>query len=309
MVVRGAGAIGAAAGYGAAQAALEAPAQAPRFAQYIDEAAALLKATRPTAQNLFYAVDRVTRQTLAALPDVQAARQAAVAEAEAIAAEDADAGRRIGEWGARLIPDGARVLTHCNAGWLAFTDWGTALSPVYRAKRDGKRVFVWVDETRPRLQGARLTAWELAGEGIDFRVIPDNAAGWYMRRGEVDLVIVGADRIAANGDTANKVGTYGRAVLARENGIPFYVAAPVSTIDFACPDGEAIPIEERGEEEVLEASGPDISDPGGPIRTIRIASPGARARNPAFDVTPARLITGLITEKGIAQPSELGRLR
>ena len=207
------------------------------------------------------------------------------------------------------IPDGARVLTHCNAGWLAFTDWGTALSPVYRAKRDGKRVFVWVDETRPRLQGARLTAWELAGEGIDFRVIPDNAAGLYMRRGEVDLVIVGADRIAANGDTANKVGTYGRAVLARENGIPFYVAAPVSTIDFACPDGEGIPIEERGEEEVLEASGPDISDPGGPIRTIRIASPGARARNPAFDVTPARLITGLITEKGIAQPSQLGRLR
>jgi methylthioribose-1-phosphate isomerase len=309
MIVRGAGAIGTAGGYGAAQAALEAPADPEGFSRYVQDAAGTLEGTRPTAQNLFYAVDRVTARAVSTLPDVEAARAAAVAEAEAIATEDAEAGRMIGEHGAALIPQKARILTHCNAGWLAFTDWGTALSPVYRAKRDGKRVFVWVDETRPRLQGARLTAWELAGEGIDFRIIPDNAAGLYMRRGEVDLVIVGADRVAANGDTANKVGTYGRAVLAKENGIPFYVAAPVSTFDFGCPDGGRIPIEERGEEEVLEASGPDVSDPGGPIRTIRIAAPGARAANPAFDVTPARCITGFITEKGLVEPSGLARLR
>lgn len=309
MTVRGAGAIGAAGGYGAAQAALEAPADPEGFSRYIQAAAGTLEGTRPTAQNLFYAVDRVTARAVSALPDVEAARAAAVAEARAIADEDAEAGRRIGEVGAQLIPQKARVLTHCNAGWLAFTDWGTALSPVYRAKRDGKRVFVWVDETRPRLQGARLTAWELAGEGIDFRVIADNAAGLYMSRGEVDLVIVGADRIAENGDTANKIGTYGRAVLARENGIPFYVAAPVSTFDFGCPDGSRIPIEERGEEEVLEASGPDAGDPSGPVRTIRVASPGARAANPGFDVTPARYITGFITERGLVAPPDVARLR
>jgi eIF-2B alpha/beta/delta-like uncharacterized protein len=164
-------------------------------------------------------------------------------------------------------------------------------------------VFAWVDETRPRLQGARLTAWELAGEGIDFRIIPDNAAGWFMRRGEVDLVIVGADRIAANGDTANKIGTYEKAVLARESAIPFYVAAPTSTIDFDCPDGDAIPIEERSEDEVLTASGPEVST--GAIRTVRVAAPGSRARNPAFDVTPAGLITGIITDRGLRKPRGL----
>jgi methylthioribose-1-phosphate isomerase len=306
MVTRGAGAIGAAGGFGVAQAALEAPASADGFRAFMDAAAALLKATRPTAQNLFYAVDRVHAAARAALPDVPRARAAACAAADAVADEDVESGRRIGEAGAPLLRDGARMLTHCNAGWLAFTDWGTALSPIYRAKRDGRRVFVWVDETRPRLQGARLTAWELAGEGIDFRVIPDNAAGHYMRRGEVDIVIVGADRIAANGDAANKVGTYEKAVCARENGVPFYVAAPASTIDFDCPNGGSIPIEERGEEEVLTASGPDEA---GIIRTIRIASPGATARNPGFDVTPAGLIAGIITEKGILPPSGLGRIR
>jgi methylthioribose-1-phosphate isomerase len=306
MVTRGAGAIGAAGGFGVAQAALAAPGSADGFRVFMDAAAALLKATRPTAQNLFYAVDRVHAAARAALPDVARARAAACAAADAVADEDVEAGRRIGEAGAALIRDGARVLTHCNAGWLAFTDWGTALSPIYRAKRDGRRVFVWVDETRPRLQGARLTAWELAGEGIDFRVIPDNAAGHYMRRGEVDLVIVGADRIAANGDAANKVGTYEKAACARDNGVPFYVAAPTSTIDFACPDGDSIPIEERGEEEVLTASGPDET---GIIRTIRIASPGARARNPGFDVTPASLIAGIVTEKGILSPSGLSAVR
>jgi len=302
MVTRGAGAIGAAAGFGVAQAAMEAPAAAPEFRAYVGAAAQLLKSTRPTAQNLFYAVDRVLAAALGALPDTARAREAACAEADALAAEDVDAGRRIGEAGAPLLRDGARVLTHCNAGWLAFTDWGTALSPVYKAHRDGKRLFVWVDETRPRLQGARLTAWELAGEGIDFRVIPDNAAGFFMRRGEVDVVIVGADRIAANGDAANKIGTYEKAALARVNGIPFYVAAPISTIDFNCPTGDSIPIEERGEQEVLTAAGPDEA---GIMRTVRIASPGACARNPAFDVTPASLVTGIITEKGILKPGGL----
>jgi len=313
MVVRGAGAIGAAGGYAMGQAALEAPSAPDELAAYVQRAAALIKGTRPTAQNLFYAVDRVLAGTLAALPEASKAREAAVHEAEAIASEDAEAGRRIGEIGAALIEDGARVLTHCNAGWLAFTDWGTALAPLYRAKRDGKRVFAWVDETRPRLQGARLTAWELAGEGIDFRIIPDNAAGWFMRRGEVDLVIVGADRIAANGDTANKIGTYEKAVLARESAIPFYVAAPTSTIDFDCPDGDAIPIEERSEDEVLTASGPEVLKEAGAsseasaaaIRTVRVAAPGSRARNPAFDVTPAGLITGIITDRGICKPRGL----
>jgi len=304
MVTRGAGAIGAAAGFGVAQAALEAPASAQELRAYVSAAALLLKATRPTAQNLFYAVDRVLAAALGALPDAARAAEAACAEADALAEEDVDAGRRIGEAGAALIRDGARVLTHCNAGWLAFTDWGTALSPIYKAHRDGKRVFVWVDETRPRLQGARLTAWELAGEGVDFRIIPDNAAGFFMRKGEVDLVIVGADRIAANGDAANKIGTYEKAALARASGIPFYVAAPTSTIDFDCPSGDLIPIEERGEQEVLTAAGPDES---GVMRTVRIASPGARARNPAFDVTPASLVTGIITEKGIIRPEALSR--
>jgi methylthioribose-1-phosphate isomerase len=308
MITRGAGAIGAAGAFGMAQAALEAleaRADPAGFLAYVDAAAALLTGTRPTAQNLFYAVDRVHAAAAAALPDTASACRAACAAADAIAEEDAEAGRRIGEAGAALIRDGARVLTHCNAGWLAFTDWGTALSPVYAAKRMGRKVFVWVDETRPRLQGARLTAWELAGEGVDHRVIPDNAAGHFMRRGEVDLVIVGADRIAANGDAANKIGTYGKAVLARDNGIPFYVAAPLSTVDPDCRDGEAIPIEERGEEEVLTAAGPDAE---GIMRTIRLAAPGARARNPGFDVTPARLITGIITEKGVVAPQGLRAL-
>jgi S-methyl-5-thioribose-1-phosphate isomerase len=242
----------------------------------------------------------------AALPDAEMARGAARAEAEAIAAEDVNACRSIGEAGAALLADGCRVLTHCNAGWLGFADWGTALSPLYCARRQGKRVFAWVDETRPRLQGARLTAWELAGEGIDFRIIPDNAAGYFMRLGEVDIAIVGSDRIAANGDVANKIGTYEKALLARENGVPFYVAAPTSTIDFDCPNGGAIPIEERGEEEVLTANGPDEE---GTLRTVRISIPGARARNPAFDVTPAALVAGIITEKGIARPGELQCLR
>ena len=302
MITRGAGAIGAAAGYAVAQAVMEAPAAPVPFRAYMETAAALLRASRPTAQNLFFAVDRVLAAALSALPDTAGARAAACASADAHADEDAEAGRMIGEAGAELIRDGARILTHCNAGWLAFTDWGTALSPIYTASRQGKKVFVWVDETRPRLQGARLTAWELAGEGVDFRVIPDNAAGYFMRRGEVDMVIVGADRVAANGDVANKIGTYEKAVLARESGIPFYVAAPLSTVDVECPDGDSIPIEERGEDEVLNASGPDAD---GCLRTVRVVSPGARARNPAFDVTPARFVAGIITERGVLLPQRV----
>ena len=303
MVVRGAGAIGAAGGYGVAQAALEAPGDG--FDAFVEEAGRTLKATRPTARNLFYAVDRVlaavrTARESGRSPDE--ARAAAVAEAEAVAREDTADCIAIGELGAALIGDGMRILTHCNAGWLAFSDWGTALAPLYRARRDGRRFSVWVDETRPRLQGARLTAWELANEGIDFRVIPDNAAGWLMRRGEVDLVIVGSDRIAANGDVANKIGTYEKAVCARANGVPFYVAAPLSTFDPAAATGEDIPIEERDPREVLEATGPDAE---GTMRTVRLAAPGAQARNPSFDVTPAGLVTGIICERGIFRPTEL----
>lgn len=305
MVVRGAGAIGAAGGYGVAQAALEAPED--RFDARVEEAARTLKATRPTARNLFYAVDRVraaVRGVRATGGSAAEARQRAVEEAEAIAREDTEACVRIGEIGASLIADGTRILTHCNAGWLGFCDWGTALAPLYRARRDGRRFSVWVDETRPRLQGARLTAWELANEGIDFRVIADNAAGWLMRRGEVDLVIVGSDRIASNGDVANKIGTYEKAVCARANGVPFYVAAPLSTFDAGAATGDDIAIEERDPAEVLLASGPD---PEGAMRTVGLAAPGAGARNPSFDVTPADLVTGIICERGIFRPSRLAR--
>jgi methylthioribose-1-phosphate isomerase len=303
MVTRGAGAIGVAAGYAVAQAALEAPAGG--LDGYVAEAAGLVRATRPTAQNLFYCVDRVLGALRRAGTE-DASRLAAVAEAEALAAEDVSAARRIGELGAALLRDGTRVLTHCNAGWLAFADWGTALAPIYAASRQGRRVFVWVDETRPRLQGACLTAWELGQERIEHALIADNAAGHFMQRGEVDLVIVGSDRIARNGDVANKIGTYEKAVCARDNGIPFYVAAPTSTIDWGCASGAQIPIEERSPDEVLRVRGRDGA--GAPVEAF-IAPSGTSARNPAFDVTPARLVTGIITERGIVSPARLGDLR
>lgn len=303
MIIRGAGAIGAAAGYGMAQAALEAPLDG--FHAYIDDAAKTIKNTRPTAQNLFYAVERVYR-TICNVKDLGEAGKSAVREANFIADEDAAACKKIGELGADLIQDGNRILTHCNAGWLAFVDWGSALSPVYCAKRAGKKVFVWVDETRPRCQGARLTAWELREERIDYAVIADNASGFFMNRGDVDMVIVGSDRIAANGDAANKIGTYEKAVLAKENGIPFYVAAPTSTIDWNCPAGNHIPIEERGENEVLGIMGRDENDH---TKRIFITPKGTKARNPAFDVTPARYIAGIITEKGIVKPGELFKIK
>jgi methylthioribose-1-phosphate isomerase len=303
MIIRGAGAIGAAAGYGIAQAAMEAPDNG--FGAYIDDAVSTIKNTRPTAQNLFYAVERVYRKISQAQTPGEA-REEAVKEAGCIADEDASACQRIGELGGDLIKDGFRLLTHCNAGWLAFVDWGSALSPVYYAKRAGIKVFVWVDETRPRCQGARLTAWELREEKIENAVIADNAAGFYMNRGKVDIVIVGSDRIARNGDVANKIGTYEKAVVAKENGIPFYVAAPTSTIDWDCPSGSDIPIEERGEDEVLGMRGRDENDQ---VRQVFMTPKGTKARNPAFDVTPSRYIAGIITEKGIIKPEELEKIK
>ena len=214
-----------------------------------------------------------------------------------IADEDAENCKKIGEYGNELIKDGFKIETHCNAGWLAFVDWGSALAPIYAAKRQGKKVFVYVDETRPRCQGAMLTSWELLNEGIEHRIISDNAGAHYMSRG-VDMMIVGADRIAANGDTANKIGTFEKAIVAKELGIPFYVAAPTTTFDVECATGADIPIEERIEDEVLYASG--LADTGR-ISRVRIAPKGARALNPAFDVTPAKYITGIITEKGVVK--------
>ncbi len=297
MIVRGAPAIGAAGAFGLVQVVLEAP-DGPGRDAYINAGEALLRATRPTAQNLFYALDRV-RRAFDGLPAAQQA-DAARAEAEALADDDVRQNEAIGRHGAELLHNGDTLLTHCNAGWLATVDWGTALAPVYVARRAGRRIHVLADETRPRCQGANLTAWELLQEGVTVDVLADNAAGLLMRRGEVNIVITGADRIAANGDAANKIGTYEKALLAREHGIPFYIAAPSTTFDLNCPDGDAIPIEERGADEVHYAWG--WTDEGKMAR-VRIAAPGAGARNPAFDVTPAELITGIITEHGIIPPT------
>ncbi|MDI6731623.1 MAG: S-methyl-5-thioribose-1-phosphate isomerase [Candidatus Margulisbacteria bacterium] len=283
MMARGAGAIGAAAGFAMAQAFLQ--------KANIEKARKEIKSTRPTAQNLFYAVERVFN---ASNP---------VKEAQIIADEDVANCRKIGEHGEKLIKSGSRIETHCNAGWLAFVDYGTALSPIYLAKKKGKKCFVYVDETRPRGQGARLTAWELAGEKIPFKIIPDNAGAFLMSRGEIDLMIVGADRIAANGDAANKIGTLEKAIAAKEFGIPFYVAAPTSTIDLNCKSGKAIPIEERSEDEVLFQTGLNSKSE---TEKVLVCSPGAKAFNPAFDVTPAKYITGMITEKGIVTPTVAG---
>jgi len=303
MKVRGAGAIGATGAYGMAQCALAAPAD--RFREAMEEGARVIGGTRPTAQNLFFGIDRVSAAA-AAERDVEAARSAATAAARVVADEDAAACERIGELGAELLQDGCRVSTHCNAGWLAFVDWGSALSPIYKAKRQGKRIFVWADETRPRSQGTKLTAWELKEEEIEHRVIVDGATGHMMKSGKIDMVIVGSDRIAANGDVANKIGTYSSAVLAAENNIPFYVAAPTSTIDFDCPDGDQIPIEERGEDEVTVIEG--LTDDGRELG-VRITPPGTQAANPSFDVTPNRLVAGIITEQGVFKPQELHRIR
>ena len=303
MWVRGAGAIGATGAYGTAQATLEAPDTLDGFSAYVDAAAETLRCTRPTAQNLFYGINRVLAAARAELPDVSRAREAAVATAEAIADADALGCQHIGEFGAELIGQDWGISTHCNAGWLAFVDWGSALSPIYAAARQGKNPLVYVDETRPRLQGARLTSWELTQEGVDHRLLVDGAVGHYMQWGKVQMCIVGSDRIARNGDVANKIGTLALAVLAHHFGIPFYVAAPTTTIDPLCPGGREIPIEERDEDEVIRIEGVVES---GDLAEVRISPPETRALNPAFDVTPGRLVAGIITEVGVFPASATG---
>jgi methylthioribose-1-phosphate isomerase len=294
MVVRGAGAIGAAAGFALAQAFLEAPARNPW--PFVKRARTDIAKTRPTAQNLFYALQRVFDAAQAA----HNPRTAALREAQALADEDAACSRSIGQHGTALIARRCTIATICNAGWLAFVDYGTALAPIYAAAAAGKKVFVYVHETRPRCQGARLTAWELGNAGIAHTIVPDHATAHLMAQGKIDLFIAGADRIAANGDTANKIGTCEKAIVARHYKVPFYIAAPTATIDPDCASGAHIPIEERSANEVLFQSGPDSA---GRHRTIRTAAPGASAYNPAFDVTPARLITALITERGVVRPT------
>ena len=289
MAVRGAPAIGVAAAYGASF-SLRSGASTPP-ADRFDTARRLLASTRPTAVNLFAALDRLARRFAAVSGDApDAIERALVAEADAVAAEDLAACRAIGALGGALLPNGATVLTHCNAGALATAGYGTALGVIRGAAESGKRVRVLADETRPYLQGARLTAWELARDGIPVELITDGMGGHFLARGAVAAVVVGADRIAANGDTANKIGTYPLAVLAKENGVPFYVAAPTTTVDLACPDGSGIPIEERAAAEVLSFAG------------ATIAPPGVTGRYVAFDVTPARYISAIVTERGVCRP-------
>lgn len=278
MTVRGAPSIGAAAAYGIAQ--------AKALGMDLEEAGKIIKSARPTANDLFFAVDFVLEH-----------KEDAKKYAEIYVDSIVERSRLIGVNGNELIGKNKKILTHCNAGALASVDYGTALSPIRMASESGKDPFVWVDETRPRLQGAKLTAWELVQEGIRHKVIADNAAGFLMERGEVDLAIVGADRITENGDFANKIGTYEKAVLAKENGVSFYVAAPLSTFDFNIKNGRGIPIEVRGEDEVKEVKG------------VQISPKESMAYNPAFDVTPNRYVTGYITEYGIFKSSDLHKLK
>ncbi len=301
MVVRGAPAIGISAAFGLALGARPAAGLPPEaFDRRLDELAQRMKRARPTAVNLAWAVDRiaaVARALRGQGADNHAVAAAVAEDAQRIHDDDLASCRAIGRLGADLVPRTATILTHCNAGGLATAGYGTALGVVRGAVETGKRVRVLADETRPFLQGARLTAWELLRDGIETVLITDSMSGSLLRRGEVDLVVVGADRIAANGDVANKIGTYGVAVLAKENDVPFYVAAPLSTIDLATPDGDAIPIEERDPREVTEIHG------------SRVAPEGVGVRNPAFDVTPARYVTAIVTERGIARPPYAESLR
>jgi methylthioribose-1-phosphate isomerase len=292
MVVRGAPAIGAAGGFGMALAALQSHAQ-DRDGLLIDlaQAKAVLDAARPTAVNLSWATTRILdlAQRLV-LPSADDIRSSIVVEAQRIADEDVEINRRMGAFGAAIVPDKANILTHCNAGSLATVDYGTKLGVVRAAIEQGKQVHCWVDETRPRLQGARLTAWELMRDGIPMTLIADNAAGMLMRLGKVDLVLFGADRVAANGDVANKIGSYKLAVIARENGVPCYSVVPTPTIDLSLAHGDLIPIEERDAREVTHVGAEQIAPDGVPVY------------NPAFDVTPHRYLTGIITEEGICYP-------
>lgn len=312
MQVRGAGLIGATAAYGMWVAARTAPSGAEAFQQWMGDSAVALKATRPTASNLAWALDRMAR----ALDGLHGAEAEAEArrEAQAVADEDAEFCRRIGEHGKAVIQalaeakagEPVHILTHCNAGWLAFVDYGSALAPVYAAHDAGVPVHVWVDETRPRNQGASLTAWELGQHGVPHDLIVDNAGGHLMQHGMVDIVITGADRVTRCGDAANKIGTYLKALAAGDNNVPFYVALPSSTFDFALCDGvTGIPIEERNPAEVRIMTGENRE---GRLESVRICPEFTPARNWAFDVTPGRLITGLITERGICPATEEGVL-
>ena len=306
MIVRGAGAIGAAAAYGLAQGArafrrggLKA------FEQHLAKVHHTLAEARPTAVDPLNAM----RGMLAHMTGDTVARrqQQALAAAEQFAENDVAHCEALGQHGEPLIREGARVLTHCNAGWLAFVDVGSATAPMYAAQANGKSFHVFCDETRPRSQGAILTAWELAQQGIAHDIIADNAAGHLMQRGEIDLVITGSDRtLGRTGEVANKIGTYTKAVLAKRHSIPFYVAIPLSTIDWELESGQAIPIEERAGDEVLSAWG---VTPSGRRQQVRLANPGSSARNPAFDVTPPELITGIITPLGIFKPRQLWKHR
>ncbi len=280
MTTRGAPSIGATAAYGMCLAALN--------NDDLDKAAKDIKAARPTANDLFYAVDYMTERLKKGDDPIETA--------DGYAQSMVDKCTKIGEYGGALIKDGFKIMTHCNAGALATVDVGTALAPMRNAHDDGKKFFVYVSETRPRLQGMQLTAWELLQEGIDHAIIPDGSSGHFIRKG-VDMIITGADRIAANGDFANKIGTFEKAVLAKEFNVPFYVAAPISTFDFNTKTGEDIVIEDRSEEEVTMVKG------------VRIAPVGCRAFNPSFDMTPARYVTGFITEKGILKPNEISRVK
>jgi methylthioribose-1-phosphate isomerase len=294
MVIRGAPAIGVAASMGIALAMRKSKATGTKqFTTEFQKTCDLMAGTRPTAVNLFWAIDRMKRafaEAAQAGGSVTEIAQRLESEARRIHDEDIASCRSMGEHGATLVPGAATILTHCNAGALATAGYGTALGVIRAAVAQGKKIAVLADETRPFLQGARLTAWELVKDGIDTTVITDNMSAAIMRQGQVDLVVVGADRIAANGDVANKVGTYALAVLAKEHGIPFYVAAPISTVDLNTPDGSRIPIEERHEREVTH------------IGSTRLTPVGTRVRNPAFDVTPARYVTAIVTDRGIARP-------
>src|SRR5688572_620295 len=307
MVVRGAGAIGATAAYGLAQGALSFRGkQMPAFKRHLARVYETLQRARPTAVDPVNAMNQVMA-VMCKGATVEEKQALAVAAAEEFANEDVAHCEAIGRQGAHLIQNGMNVLTHCNAGWLAFVDIGSATAPIYEAQRLGRKFHVFCDETRPRCQGATLTAWEFAQQGIEHKVIADNAAGFLFERGEIDLVIVGSDRtLGRTGEVANKIGTYTKAVLARRHGVPFYVAIPLSTIDWQLKSGRAIPIEERDASEVLGAWGADSS---GKRRYVRIANPGSTAFNPGFDVTPPELITGIITPLGIFKPSQLGRLK
>ena len=296
MLVRGAPAIGICAAYGMVTAAVSAKGDAASFREAIATAADVLRKTRPTAVNLGWAIDRMKKvaEEVATL-DYASRTEKIAAEARTLHKEEVAACRKLGELGAPFVPDNATILTHCNAGALATGGYGTALGIVRAAKDAGKKVRVLACETRPYLQGARLTAWELMKDHVPVEVITDSMAAHFMAKKEVDLVIVGADRVARNGDVANKIGTYGLATIASAHGVPFYVAAPWSTIDLACANGAGIPIEQREEEELSHFRLPDGN-------SVQLVPDGVRVRNPAFDVTPAKLVTAIVTERGVAKP-------